>query len=361
MEEINIMQPVQPQVTLRPDKEERRQIRKKYNFAALVLIINIVLFNVLAEVFIITASMILGGGFSAESYQAGRKLLVQNELLSILISCLTPIISEVTAILIGVKIFRINLKSLSLNRDNYSGTTIAKLITLSLGLQFAAAIIIVIVQYFLGGYDLEGAAPDLTATHSFAANVILCFYACLLGPVLEEFLYRGILLQSMRKYNERFAIFLSALIFGLMHQNYQQFILGFLVGIPLAIVAIKYESILPTIFAHIFMNTTGMLQTYAIQYFAPEILGSASGSETDLSSLDGNAMMIVMLLFLIRFGILIAALVVGIVSLVKGGNMKKPTPAGKSRALPILMTAPLWWVVFAAYLVLTFIVPFMMG
>ena len=173
-------------------------------------------------------------------------------------------------------------------------------------------------------------------------------------------MYRGVLLQSMRKYNERFAIILSALIFGLMHQNYQQFIVAFSIGIPMAMIAVKYNSVIPTIFAHMFVNTTAMVQTYFVQYAVPEIFDDASelSSAIDFSSLNGGTIAVLIILMLARFGILIAALVVGIISLVKGGNMKVPTPAGKSRAMPIFVTAALWWVIFAAYLYLTFIRPF---
>lgn len=361
MDQMNyIPQPAQPQITITPDKEERRQIRKKYNLAALVIIINMVLFNILGNGVIIIVCMAFGGGFSFDAYRAGAEILSQHDVIRTLLSCIPPVISEVTSIAVGMKIFRINLRSLSSNRDGFSGGTVAKLITLCLGLQMAAGILAAVIQMILDRFGLSGETPDLSAKMSFASNVILSFYACLLGPVLEELLYRGILLQSMRKYSERFAIFLSALIFGLMHQNYQQFLLGFLLGIPLAIVTIKYDSIIPSIFTHIFVNTTGMLSTYLLQYTCPDFYNSAmNGEEFDMSSISGAGWASMLLIVISRFGFLIAALVVGIISLVKGGNMKVPTPAGRSRALPVFRTAVLWWIVFAAYIYLAFISPFL--
>lgn len=358
MDQMNYAAPMQ--ITVKPDKEERRQIRKKYNLAALVIIINMVLFNVLGRGVIIIVCMAFGGGFNFEAYREGAKILMEHELLRTLLSCMPPIISEVTAILIGIKIFKINIKDLSSNREGYGGGTVAKLITLCLGLQLAASFIAAIIQAVLNKFGLNGETVDLSATTSFSANIILSFYACLLGPVLEELLYRGVLLQSMRKYSERFAIFLSALIFGLMHQNYQQFILGFLLGIPLAMITIKYNSLIPSIFTHIFVNTTGMLSTYLLQYACPELYEAAiSGDTPDLAALTGTGMISMILIVLFRFGFLIAALIVGIISLAKGGNMKRPTPAGKSRALPILVTSIPWWIVFAAYIYLAFVSPFL--
>lgn len=354
MEQINN---IPQQVTVIPDRDERRQIRKRYNLAALVLIVNIVILNLVSAGAYALICMVCGGGFGAEAYKKGAEIFSSNELASTLFSCLTPIISETAAILIGIKILKLDFKPLA-TRDGYGGGTVMKLITLSLGLQTAAAFIAQIIKLMLEKIGLQSAAPDLSATTSFLANAILYFYACLLGPVLEELLYRGVLLQSMRKYNERFAIFLSAAIFGLMHQNYQQFVLGFLIGIPLAVVAIKYNSLIPSILTHIVVNTSGMLLNCLLQYTAPEYYEAALRGDTQNISLpDGAGMAVFALMALFRFGFLIAAFVVGIVSLVKGNNMTRPTPAGKARTR-VFAAAALWWIVFAVYIALNFVVPF---
>ncbi|MBQ7980776.1 MAG: CPBP family intramembrane metalloprotease, partial [Oscillospiraceae bacterium] len=227
-----------PQVSVIPDAEEKRAIRLRYNKVALVIIINTLIFNVGALV----TRFVLEALFGEE---------VWTDMVRVLYSCGFPILAEVTSILIGIALLKLDFKPM-FTRENYTGMTVAKLITLSLGLQTAASFIVTFIDEILKIFGLEGATADLSATTSLPANLIMYFYACLLGPVLEELLYRGVILQSMRKYNERFAIFLSAAVFGLMHQNYQQAILGFLVGIPLAIVTIKSGSIIPAIFTHIF-------------------------------------------------------------------------------------------------------------
>ena len=164
----------------------------------------------------------------------------------------------------------------------------------------------------------------------------------------------------MRKYNERFAIFLSALIFGLMHQNYQQFILGFLLGIPLAVVTVKYGSVIPSIFAHIFVNTFGMLSLYVLQYFAPTTYEAVqNGGDIGLTGINSSEFPVMIAIVVLRIGFFIAGGIIGIVSLVKGGNMTRPTPAGRSRALPILVSSLPWWIVFIFYIYLSFIEPFL--
>lgn len=353
---------MQNTVTVKPSGEERREIRKQYSRTALVLLLNIVIFNVLSQLILRFGCMIYGGGLSMEAFRKGAVAFTENQLLSTIFSCMTPIVSETAAILTGLKILKFtppDFKKLS-TRDGYGGGTVAKLVTLCLGLQTAAAFLTQIITMILDNFGLTGRTIDLSATTSFGANVFMFFYACLLGPVLEELLYRGVLLQSMRKYNERFAIFLSAAIFGLMHENYQQFILGFLLGIPLAVVAVKYNSLVPSIITHIIVNTTASVTNVVMQYFSPELYKSAlSGGEMDMSAISGTDWAVLGINALFRFGFAIAGLVVGIICLVKGKNMSRPTPAGKSRAFPIMMTSIPWIVVFIVYAYLSFVEPFM--
>ncbi len=348
MEQIYTV-PNAPQVSVIPDDDERVQIRKRYNKAALVIFINMMIFNVIG----------IGGSLATQALGYGR--LFDNELFSAFFSFGIPILSEVTSIIIGIKLFGLDFKPM-MTRNGYNGGTVVKLVVLCLGLQTAASFLAAILGEILKMFGLEGRTAELNATASLPANLFMYFYACLLGPVLEELLYRGVLLQSMRKYNERFAIFLSALIFGLMHQNYQQFILGFIVGIPLAAVTIKHGSLVPAIFTHIIMNTSAMVFSCWIQYTSPDFYRSAlegASDSVDIGSFTAEGMIAILCLAGFRIAVTAAALVIGIVALVKGGNMSRPTPAGKSRTMPVFVTAALWWIVFVLYIFLDFVYPFM--
>ncbi len=334
-----------PAVPVKPDSDERRQIRSRYNKAALIIFINMMIFNV----------MCYGG--SIVIYALGQDKLFDNELFSALYSFGVPILSEVISIIIGIKLFGLDLKS-KITRDGYTGSTVLKLIFLGIGVMTAGSFLAAFIGEILKKFGLELPALPLEPRHSIGVNIFMYFYACLLGPVLEELLYRGVLLQSMRKYNERFAIFLSALIFGLMHQNYQQFTYAFLMGIPLAIVTIKHESLLPAIFTHIAANTSSMFFSCWLEYADPEFYSAAASGSGGMPTTTAG-MVVLLFTAAFRIGAMIAALVIGIISLVKGKNMSRPTPAGKARTMPIFVTSVLWWIVLLLYIFLCFFLPFM--
>ena len=69
------------------------------------------------------------------------------------------------------------------------------------------------------------------------------------------FFFRGMLLKVFSKANQRFAVFATAVFFGLAHGNLPQFLLAFLLGLFLAHITLKHGSIIPSIVVHIFVNT----------------------------------------------------------------------------------------------------------
>lgn len=346
-------------VTIKPEKEERKLIRRQYTKTALVIVINMVLFNIVLYFLTVFICGLAGGSFSSlrELWQNGVRVL-ENDDINTVRACLIPIISEVTAILIGVKLLKPDLKKL-FTRNGFTGGELVKECSMCLGLQTAAALIAAFVGFILKQFGLESATADLTAQNNSAWSLwFMYFYASLLGPVLEELLYRGVILQSMKKYNERFAIVLSALIFGLMHQNYQQFILAFMLGLILAAADLRSGSIIPSIVMHIIVNTSGVVMQLAMQAADYETFAKIAAGDAN-AAMGGSAslMVLVMINAVFRYGFMFLGITLLIIAMAKGGTVRKPTPAGKSRGLPMLLRTPLWYVVLIVYIYLCFIAP----
>ena len=95
--------------------------------------------------------------------------------------------------------------------------------------------------------------PVLETVSGSTATVSMFLYSAFLAPVSEEILFRGYVLRSLRPYGKRFAIFGSALLFGLFHGNLLQGPYAFLVGLILGYLACEY-SIRWAIALHIFNN-----------------------------------------------------------------------------------------------------------
>jgi len=84
------------------------------------------------------------------------------------------------------------------------------------------------------------------------SNELAAFVSsCVLAPLLEEMLFRGIILRSfLLQYPRRRAYLYSAVLFGFAHLNIYQFAVGFFGGLCLAWLYERSRSLWPCIVAH---------------------------------------------------------------------------------------------------------------
>lgn len=100
-------------------------------------------------------------------------------------------------------------------------------------------------------------------------EIILCIVSTAIVPAFaEEFAFRGIFMGTLRKFGDTFAIIISAIVFGAMHRNISQIPFAFLLGLVLAYVDCKTNSIIPSIIIHFLNNcyavTLNILQSMKI-------------------------------------------------------------------------------------------------
>ena len=89
-------------------------------------------------------------------------------------------------------------------------------------------------------------------------QMILC--TAVLAPVLEELVFRKLFIDRMAKHGELMAIFVSALLFGLFHQNFSQFFYAFGLGLVFGYVYCRTSSyFLVTLLHAIFNFVSGVL------------------------------------------------------------------------------------------------------
>lgn len=83
------------------------------------------------------------------------------------------------------------------------------------------------------------------------------FFVGILAPIMEEIIFRKILLSRLRKFGDFISIFLSALAFGMFHGNLSQFFYAFALGCILAYLVIKTGTIKYSIILHMIINLFG--------------------------------------------------------------------------------------------------------
>lgn len=164
-------------------------------------------------------------------------------------------------------------------------------------INFKLNIWIVLIVIAIGIVGLYGFSPyvewldNITSSFGYVSSVsnisINTFtqflgsllYLAILPAIVEELVFRGIVTNGLKKFGTTTAVILSAVFFALIHQNLQQFVYQFFLGLVLAYIALKTGSIIYTMILHFFNNFVVLLTSY---------ISKSSASAVDYSNLWNN-------------------------------------------------------------------------
>ena len=129
--------------------------------------------------------------------------------------------------------------------------------------------------------------PESPYENSLAYVLVSAGGTALLPALLEEFVFRGAILGSLRRFGDSFAVIVSAVLFSLSHFYLPQLPLALMVGLAMGFVVVKTNSLLPVLFIHFFNNLFSVLMealsynidqlSYLLVYFGAVALLIAGG------------------------------------------------------------------------------------
>ncbi len=79
-------------------------------------------------------------------------------------------------------------------------------------------------------------------------------YVVIIGPIIEELVFRKIMLDKTRRFGELPAIMISSIAFGLYHLNLSQFFYAFALGLVLAYITLKTNTVFYAVILHMLYN-----------------------------------------------------------------------------------------------------------
>ena len=116
------------------------------------------------------------------------------------------------------------------------------------------------------GSEIMNPIANVVGTSNWIWSLI---FAGILSPIVEEMLFRGIMLNKIRMYGDKVAIITTAIMFGLFHANFSQFFYAVGLGVIFAYVTLKTGTIKYSIILHIAINIVGSV-------IMPSIVGDGS-------------------------------------------------------------------------------------
>ncbi len=235
------------------EKTEYKKLKRQYSIGSWCIILHFVLAYVISFLLMGGVELLIGiasGNKDSDliyNFMYGSSVLMG-------INMIVFLIANILCASLGLKLTGYKENSLIKTRDFNFGK----------GVQYCLiALFIWTISVYLGTY-VEMIANKCGYTcvvnqeglgESPLGLAVTYVYSCIIAPVTEEIMFRGMVLKVFSRANQRFGIFVSALFFGLTHGNIPQFILALFVGIFLAQITMKHNSIVPAAIVHIFINT----------------------------------------------------------------------------------------------------------
>ncbi len=111
-------------------------------------------------------------------------------------------------------------------------------------------------------FGIEAPIVDFDMPDGILGFLLSLLVVAVVPALIEEFIMRGILLGTLKKNGEGFAIIASAYIFGIMHASFNQIPFAILVGLALGVAAVKTGSIWTAVAIHFVNNGTSVVFSY---------------------------------------------------------------------------------------------------
>ena len=198
-------------------------------------------------------------GFSA-LFRAIQKssggLPLSYDMATFLIAYLPCLAADVIVILLGVLLLKPRFQDGILSKPKKDTKFLIFSFLGCLGAVNAAGLVFMLYYqliHLLGG-SFSSPQISLLSGDPLAMRFLL-LYLCILGPVLEEIIFRGLILKSLEPFGQMSAIIASSLFFAMFHMNLVQLPTPFFMGLILGFVTIRTGSVFPAVVFHILNNT----------------------------------------------------------------------------------------------------------
>ncbi len=241
----------------------RQQVKKCYNRASMAmlfqyLIVNAISFIAMFVYGIIASAQAMANGASTEELISITTNI--SPMFMITLNAICFLIANPVAYLIGNAMTKNYYKAKIFGGIKLPAADCVIAVLAVLGLQGFS----LLVQYAIMSVTQMSGINEATAemfafSDDMVQNIVMIIYFVFIAAITEELLCRGLVLKLLSPVNKTFAVIASALLFGVMHGNFNQMFNGFILGLVIGYAAVKSKSIWLPIICHMVANTNAMV------------------------------------------------------------------------------------------------------
>ena len=127
-----------------------------------------------------------------------------------------------------------------------------------------------IMSSFFSSFGIDYSMPETQLPQGFFGFMLTFLGTAVVPAFVEEFAFRGLILGTLKKYGNGFAIITSSILFGLIHGNFGQIPFAFSVGLFLGYSTVITGSLRVAIGVHFFNNFISVFFNYFLNNISLE-------------------------------------------------------------------------------------------
>ena len=242
--------------------KQRKSLRKTSNRVGGGMLLFIVFTTVI--------SMIL----MAMTVTSGSSSLNLSTVMLYVINAIASLVGEFIAAAIIMAMCKTNINKAVKIKSVSIGDTV-KYTLAAMGFAYVFNLLLSFMNINLSMFGFQNKTSlDYGSTSGTVENIIYFIAIAVVPPIIEEFLFRGAILGSLRKHGDALAIVVSAVMFGFAHSNFIQTPVTFLTGLVLAYLTVKTNSLIPAIIIHFVNNSSSVAFSLLSQLKLDEMIYS---------------------------------------------------------------------------------------
>lgn len=133
---------------------------------------------------------------------------------------------------------------------------------------FSICAVVISIIYKINPEIVDSMLSEPVEKSSFISTIFLFTFTVILAPIVEEIVFRGILLRRISfKLGIRKGIILSSIVFAILHPGLGH-IFSFIAGVIFSLIYLKYNNILINTITHMSYNFLYFIATVFSMFFA---------------------------------------------------------------------------------------------
>ena len=241
-------------------ESERRSLRNTSNKISGGLILFTIISNIISFIFMFPLTMTGAIDSTNPDYTNGFEpvaFYILNAIVCLLGFGITGII---TTKMSGLRLDDV----IKIKKTSIADTT--KFVIAGMCFTFILNILLAFMNMNLSLFGYTNEMSDYGEVNGIVGNIIYFVSIAIVPAIIEEFLFRGVILGTLRKYHgDVIAIIVSSVLFGFTHGNFLQTPLTALSGMIMGYLAVKTGSIIPSIILHFVNNSLAVTSEWLMK------------------------------------------------------------------------------------------------